>query len=244
MYLDAHTHLYSFGEKLPETLEYMNRERIYVMDCTIHPEDYLWSKKIGSENPLILTGFGIHPWESVNYHENLEQYLPYMKEAPFIGEIGLDFFWVTDASAFEVQRKVCTFLLKESARLGKMANLHTKGAEEEIFTLLRKTDHPKAVIHWYSGPRHVFDRLLDFGCRFTIGVDVHESLQTREMVALLPLDRILAETDGPEAKAWLTGQSGTPQDLLEVIRTIAEIKGLNVEDVQKATYENGMAWLS
>lgn len=244
MYLDAHTHLYSFRENLPEALESMKQKQICVLDCTIHPEDYRWSRNMGADHPLIVTGFGIHPWEAVHYHEDLEQYTPYMEEATFIGEIGLDFFWVTDTSTYDVQRRVCSFLLKESARLGKMVNLHTKGGEEEILRLLRKTDHPKPIVHWFSGPRHVFDAMLDFGCRFTIGVDVHESQQTREMVDLLPMDRILAETDGPEAKAWLTGNSGKPEDLLDVIRAIAEIKKVNPEDVQRATFENGMEWLS
>lgn len=244
MYLDYHTHLYSYGEHLDKALAIMEEKEILALDCTVDLEDYLFSRKISARDPNVLTGFGIHPWKAFNCHEVLEIYDPYVEQAPFIGEIGLDFHWVKEKYTYTHQWKVCDHLLGKSAKMNKMCNLHTKGAEEEVDQLIRKHHHPKPVIHWYSGPRHVFDRMLDYGCRFTIGVDVLTSKRTREMVERLPLERILTETDGMEAKKWLTGEPGFPDDIIKVVQSIARIKESDEESVIRAVWKNGMEWLN
>jgi TatD DNase family protein len=244
MYVDVHNHLYSYGQRLDEALSVIELENILTLDCTIHPEDYDFSKTLASKHPLVVSGFGIHPMEVDRYHADLEAILPQLKEAAFIGEAGLDFFWVKDTSTYAAQRRVFEFLLKKSGELGKMINLHTKGAEEEVAEFIHTANHEKPVIHWYSGPRAAFDQLLALGCYFTIGVDILSSRQTREMVEILPLERILTETDGLDARVWLDGIPGFPGDIIGVVESIAQIKRVDPDIVQAKVYETTMALLN
>ncbi|QSX08841.1 TatD family hydrolase [Alkalibacter rhizosphaerae] len=243
MFVDFHNHLHSYKDRLDEALCFIRKEGILTLDCTIHPEDYAFSRSIGRKSPYVISGFGIHPWEAHRFHENLEELEPMMKEAAFIGEIGLDFHWVTDKATYPAQRAVCDFMIRRSREMGKMCNLHTKGAETEVLALLKKYDHPKAVVHWYSGSRHVFDRLKDFGCCFTIGIDVHTSQQTKEMVEQLPLERILTETDGMETRQWLDGTPGFPEDIIHVVEAVAGIKGIPKEQVVETVYNTTLSLL-
>lgn len=243
MYLDYHTHLYSYGDELEKALEIMENVQITSLDCTVEAEDYEASRRIGRNNPLVITGFGIHPWQAHKHHQVLESFAPLIEEADFIGEVGLDFHWVKEKYKYPCQWKVCDHLIGESAKAYKMCNLHTKGAEEEVCDLILKHRHPKPVIHWYSGPKHVFDKMLDYGCSFTIGIDVSMSRKTMEMVEILPLERILTETDGMEAKAWLMGEPGFPDEIVQVVHAVARIKGLDEETVKRTVWENGMKLL-
>ena len=86
-------------------------------------------------------------------------------------------------------------------KYNKPVILHTKMMEAKIYEILRAYDLDM-VIHWYSCDKYVKE-FIDLGCHFTVGPAIFVDDNVRNMVKLLPLDRILVETDGVEALEWL-----------------------------------------
>lgn len=238
MYIDAHNHLCHYQGLIQEALKQIQEKSILTIDCAINEETYLCSKELAKEQPLVVPCFGIHPMEAHRYHDRLEDFEGYIVESPMIGEIGLDYHWVKDRETYPLQRKVLRYFFQRARQYDKVVNLHTKGAEEEIFLWVKEYRLRSPIIHWYSGPMDIFHRLLDYGCYFTIGVDVGFSDTTKEVLSHLPLDRLLTETDGPTALEWINGEYGYPEFIRGIVEHISQIKRVDPEELKERILEN------
>ena len=144
-----------------------------------------------------------------------------------IGEIGLDFHWVRDASQYPAQKRVFEYFLAAAKEQRKIVNLHTKGAEKEVLDLLEHYGLHRAIVHWYSGPMDILRAMIAAGIYFTIGVEVLFSESIREIAELVPIERILTETDNPGGLKWLNGSPGMPKAIEKIVQVVAEIKGVD-----------------
>jgi TatD DNase family protein len=243
MYIDAHNHLELYQDNIEEALTRISQHKIFTLACSMDEKSYLYAKDIALFNPMVVPCFGIHPWEAHKYHDELDLFDIYIKETPIIGEIGLDYYWVEEKYKHPYQRKVLNYFLQRAQEYDKITNLHTKGAEEEILFLIKKYNLRSPIIHWYSGPLDTLKKLLDYGCYFTVSVDIGYSEITDEMVKLLPMNRILTETDGPTALEWVNGEYAYPDYVKRVVKEIATIKGLDAEQVKDIVYKNYLSFI-
>ncbi len=234
MLIDAHTHIEEFSEKdLDKAIKEINENKILSIDNAMDVEAYIRSKEIAKRSSYIIPTFGIHPWKAKGYEKKLSELIPYIKETPIIGEIGLDFFWIQDKESFEPQRQVFEFFLSEAKRLDKVINIHTKGAEEEILNLLDKYSLNKVIVHWYSGPKDVLVKMIDRGYYFTLGVELHYSDIIKDIASIIPLDKMLVETDGPGGEQWLSGNIGMPILIKKVMEDLCQLKKLSFKEIEE-----------
>jgi TatD DNase family protein len=238
MLVDAHAHMDQYCEDIESALAEIRQMQVLTTAVSMDVESYQCARSLARKEPLITPGFGIHPWNASKYVGSLDQLLPYIAEAPVIGEIGLDYHFVEDASAYPAQREVFDFLLDSASRLGKPVNLHTKGAEREVVDRIAAHAGMSAVVHWYSGPMAEMDRLLDLGAYFTVGVAVLRSSEVDEIARRIPPERILTETDNPGAWSWLTGTPGYPRLLPQVLDRLAQLRAVARDDLVKTIAEN------
>lgn len=238
MYIDAHTHLDFFDDKIDNAINEINRYKILSISSAMDVESYKKNKEFSQKSQYIKSTFGIHPWKAAEYKGNLEDLIPYIEESELIGEIGLDFFWVEDKSTYETQRKIFNFILEESIKRNKVVTIHTKGAEEEIYNILKSHSYNKVIIHWFSGEIKTLEKFIELGCYFTISVDVGYSKLTEEILSRIPIDRLLVETDGPTALEWVNGKWGYPRAIIDVIKKVAEIKELSTNEISKIIENN------
>lgn len=240
MYIDAHNHLDLYGDNLDNALNMIKQHNIVTLGCSMDVETYLFVKEIRKSNPLIIPCFGIHPWRAHENYKNLDRFEEYIKEAKVIGEIGLDYHWVLEREKYPYMRQVFDYFLDKSSEYNKLTNIHTKGAELEILSSIRKYDLRTPIIHWYSGALDILKKYLDFGCYFTISVDLGHSKLTEEIVKILPLDRLLTETDGPTSLEWVNGEYGYPLEVKKIIKQISFIKKLPYDEVKHEIAKNFM----
>jgi TatD DNase family protein len=238
MYIDAHTHLDFFSNKIDDAINEINNFKILTITNGMDIESYLRNKEYSQRSPYIKATFGIHPCKAAEYKGELQDLIPYIEGSELIGEIGLDFFWVEDKSTYETQRRIFNFILEEGIKRNKVISIHTKGAEEEIYNILKRHSYSKVIIHWYSGDIKTLDKFIELGCYFTVSVDVGYSKLTEEILARIPIDRLLVETDGPTALEWVNGDYGYPRAIMDVIKNVSERKALSTDRLLKIIEEN------
>ncbi|AGX43430.1 TatD family hydrolase [Clostridium saccharobutylicum] len=238
MYIDAHTHLDFFNEKIDDAIYEINNFRILTIANGMDVESYLQNKEYSKRSEYIKATFGIHPWKAAEYIGELKDLIPYIEESEIIGEIGLDFFWVEDKESYESQRKIFNFILDESIKRNKVISIHTKGAEEEIYNILNNYGYNKVIIHWYSGDIKILDKFIELGCYFTVSVDLGYSELSEEILSRIPINRLLVETDGPTALEWVNGEYGYPSAIIDVVKKIAERKALSIDALSKIIQDN------
>jgi len=242
MLIDAHVHVDRFemeGEgALASALDEINSRKIFTISNSMDLPSYERNRQIAEECEYILPIFGIHPWNASQYVDRLGDLDDAIDSSSMIGEIGLDFYFVDDESEYPNQRKVLEYFFAVSKSQNKIVNLHTKGAEKSILDLLKKFDLPRVIIHWYSGPLDVFNKMADMGFYFTIGIEALYSEHIQAIARTVPSDQLLTETDNPGGPKGFIGGSGTPRLIEDVVDKVAELRNAKREEIISLVQSN------
>lgn len=240
MYIDFHNHLdFYTNETINKAINIINNEEIKIIACSMDEKSYIKNLEISNKSKYIIPTFGLHPWKVDKGIYNLEKIDKYIRTTPLIGEVGLDFHWIEDKSTYENQIKVFKYFLECAKKYKKYINVHTKGAEELVLDLIKKYDvSNQTIIHWYSGDKDTLLKLIDLKCYFTASVDLYSNTKTKEIIKEIPINKLLAETDGPTALEWVNGVYGMPNEIKNVYKHICKVKGVDLEDFKFSCKEN------
>lgn len=242
MLIDAHAHLDGYDElgraALEAALEEIESHRIVTIANSMDPASYRRNLELAARSKRIIPIFGIHPWNAHKLAGSLADLDREMDESPLYGEVGLDHFFVKDASRYPAQEKVFRFFLDAARERGKAVIIHTKGAEAEALAVLDEFRLPRVIIHWYSGPIEVFRELAARGCYFTVGSEVIRSKHIQTIASEIALDRLLTESDNPGGPKSVTGRPGTPLIIRDVLVSLSKARGMAEEGVERAIQEN------
>ena len=158
-----------------------------------------------------------------------------------IGEIGLDYYWNKDNK--ELQKEVFIKQIDIANRLELPIVIHNRDAYVDTINLLK--EHPvvkKGIFHCCQLNQELIkDALkLDFYISFS-GNITFKNAKSEDVVSLVPMDRILIETDSPYLSPEpYRGTRNTSINVKYVAEKISSIKGLSLEEVANATYKNAM----
>ena len=158
-----------------------------------------------------------------------------------LGEIGLDYHY--DFSPRDVQQAVFRSQIGLARARRLPIVIHTREADDDTFRILaeEKAAEVPVILHCFTGDRDVARRALDAGYSLSLAgiVTFPRALELQEVARLVPLDRLLVETDSPYlAPAPHRGKRNEPAHVARVAEVIAELKGLARDDVASATAEN------
>jgi TatD DNase family protein len=240
MLIDAHCHLDRYGENLAYALQQIKEHEIFTITNSMDLPSYKQNLKIAATSDLILPVFGIHPWNASRYVGCLGDLDGPITESPMIGEIGLDYYFVNETSRYDDQRKVFEHFLRAAGSQRKIVTVHTKGAEGEALQILEEHNAERVIIHWYSGPWHILEAMIERRFYFTVGVEVLFSQHIQDIARYLPAELILTETDNPGGNKSFTGAVGTPSLIKDVIGKLAEIRETSDHAIIGAVQNNLM----
>jgi TatD DNase family protein len=185
---------------------------------------------------------GIHPTEF--FDQSLDAVLDTIRanasDCVAVGEVGLDYWHKLvrkDAAQRDRQKEFYVSQLRLASEFDLPVSIHSRGAWGDCLDLASRHGPGKGVFHWYSGPLDVLDGVLDSGYLVSCTPAVEVSAELRAAMAKAPLERILVETDSPVWIKALSRQS-EPADVLLTLRHLSELKGLPMEDVERATTRN------
>jgi TatD DNase family protein len=192
---------------------------------------------------------GIHPHHAREFRDADEPALRALLLEPEVGaagECGLDYF--RNYSPHEDQERVFRLQLELAAETGRPVFLHQRDGHDAFTAILREY-RPRltaGVAHCFTGDERELRDYLDLD--LSIGVtgwicDERRGLHLRELVRLIPLDRLMLETDAPyllprDLRPKPSGRRNEPKYLPHILRTVAACRGDAPETLAAATTRN------
>ena len=158
-----------------------------------------------------------------------------------IGEIGLDYHY--DHSPRKLQKHWFREQIRMAVKIGKPVIVHCRDAGEDVFSILEEERvwRVGGVVHCFTGDAELARKFLGLDLHLGVAgpITFENSDELRSVFADVPIERILVETDSP----YLTpppnrGKRNEPAYTVQVAEKLAEIKGLTLEDVARATSVN------
>ena len=248
MFIDSHAHLDDERfdgdrEQLIESFKENNIDMVINIGADLNSSRA--SVELAKEYKNIYAAVGVHPHDAQyvdsDYIEQLKD-LSKKDKVVAIGEIGLDYYY--DNSPRDIQRRVFIEQLELAKELNLPVVIHTRDAAQETFDILKEATADgklTGVLHCYSGSVEMALEYIKLGFHISLGgpVTFKKAKTPKEVAAAVPLDRLLIETDCP----YLTpepyrGKRNDPTFVRYTAETIAEVRGISVEELAKATSEN------
>ncbi len=209
------------------------------------PPDLESAIRLAERYEFVYATAGIHPEHAPKTTDADFQKLADVVRHPKcvgVGEIGLDYYWKPyDA---ELQARVFVEQLRIAAEARKPISIHTRDAWGDTMKLLRKHWAPTGlpcVMHCFTGNPIEAQQALDLGfCLSFSGVVTYPKATTvQESAKMAPLDRILVETDCPYLPPVpYRGKRNEPSYIVHTAEKLAELRGITVEEVARATSRN------
>jgi TatD DNase family protein len=156
-----------------------------------------------------------------------------------VGEIGLDYHY--DYAPRQVQQQVFREQIRMARRRGLPVVIHTREAEDDTFRILAEEPPGDGVFHCFTGDRAMARRALDIGFHLSLAgiVTFPRALELKEVARLVPLDRLLIETDSPFlAPVPHRGKRNEPAFVTRVAEVLGELRGIAPEAIGEAARAN------
>ena len=193
--------------------------------------------------PWLYASVGSHPDSADEVNEEvIEEYRKLCKLSPkvkAIGEIGLDYYY--EDIPREVQQKAFRMQMALAKELDMPVIIHEREAHNDGMAIVKEFPTVKGVFHCYSGSAEMARQLVNMGwyIGFTGVLTFKNARKAVETAASIPLDRIVLETDCPfMAPEPYRGKRNHPGYLYRMAEKLAEIRGISLEEVHTATFEN------
>ena len=154
-----------------------------------------------------------------------------------IGEVGLDYWVVKEESQREVQREIFKRFIDVAVEVDLPLNVHSRSAGRFAVTVLLEQGARNVQLHAFDGKAALALQAAEAGFLFSIPPSVIRSRQKQKLVKRLPLSSLLVETDSP-VLGPLSEERNEPANAVIVVDAIAELKGLNRNEVLQIVYQN------
>ncbi len=194
--------------------------------------------------PWLYAAVGSHPDVADEVNEAvIEEYRMLCKQNPkvrAIGEIGLDYHY--EDIPRELQQRAFRMQMALASELGLPAIVHERDAHADGMQIVSEFPMVTGVFHCYSGSLEMAKWLIERGwyIGFTGVLTFKNAKKAVEVAANIPLERLVLETDCPYmAPEPFRGKRNHPGFLFRMAERLAEIRGMDVAEIQQITTENG-----
>jgi len=196
---------------------------------------------------------GIHPMCVPAAHENdladLETHIEHAQADPrfvAIGEIGLDFFLpeLREPAMRAKQEAFYAAQLDLAIKYALPVLLHVRRSQDILLKHLRSRPRIGGIGHAFNGSFQQAEHFIGQGFALGFGgaMTFTRALQIRRLATRLPIESLVLETDAPDIPpAWLeTGARNEPAHLPRIAQTLADLRGMPLDDVVRQTGENAL----
>jgi len=220
-----------------------------IITAGINPETNRKALELSKKYDIVQCSLGIYPRSALKreieddiFPLKLEEF-DVLEEIKFIksnkdnltaiGEIGLDFN--NDKDKEQINDFQGMVKLAESIK--KPVIVHSRKAEQESVDILESSKLKKVIMHCFMGKKKLVKRIEDNGWYFSIPPIIIRSQQFQDIVRSVPLSQLFTESDAPYLSPYKEKRN-EPSFITETIKKIAEIKGMDEQEVVNNIYMN------
>ena len=257
MFVDTHCHIDSYESHSGETFDSLlarlphdSDTNVELPEAFIHvacdPADFERGRELSEKYPNVYAAYGIHPeyveTETAEDEARLLEYLAHPK-CRACGEFGLDYHYGAETKAAQV--KLFERHLQLGLDSGKPLVLHLREADDDALAVLKSASlHGHRLhVHCFTGTPEFCDNLLQLDATVYVGftgiITFKNAQNIRDAANLVPLDRMLLETDSPYmAPIPYRGKPCHSGYIPYIAQKLAEIKNVPVEELYRHCREN------
>lgn len=246
MYIDSHCHLDfpELKENIAIYLDTMRKNQVtHALVVSVCLEDWGGLIELVDQHAQLWASVGVHPcYDNVPEptYDDLYSRAQHAKVIA-IGETGLDYYRLTEP--LDWQRDRFRLHLQVSQETGLPSIIHTRASIDDTFAIMHEMDAGQVggVMHCFGEDWDAAKKALDLGFYISLSgiVTFKNATQLHEVAQKLPLDRLLIETDSPYlAPVPYRGKTNHPALVVHVAECIAQLRGINAEDIAKHSTHN------
>ena len=204
------------------------------------------SVQYSKENDFIYAAIGLHPSnlpktkeEICTQIQELKQIAINNKKVVAIGEIGLDYYWNKDNK--QLQKYAFIKQIELAQELNLPIIIHTRDAIDDTINIIRNNIKISGVLHCCPFNKELVKHGLEHGLYIAFGgtSTFKNAKNADEIINMVPLDKILVETDSPYLSPEpLRGKRNDSRNLKYIIKKLANTKKISEEKMAEITYNN------
>jgi len=260
-YIDVHAHLNfaAFDADREEVISRAREARVAVINVGTQADTSKKAVELAEKHDHMWAIVGLHPIHtSKSYHDmqelgeggqeftsrgetlNSAIYRELLRHPKVVGlgECGLDYYRL-DADTAKKQKEAFITQIELANEAKKPLMLHIRQAYADAHDILKAHATVPANVHFFAGTWDEAKKFLDLGCTLSFTGAITFAKNYEEVVRNVPLDRVLSETDCPYvAPTPFRGKRNEPLYVREVVKRIAQIKGIEHDMVRKAICDN------
>lgn len=247
-YFDTHAH-YDSGKFNADRDEVLRAVHDSGVALVVDPGDSgVTSERavaLAQAHDFVYAAVGWHPEEADSWTDSSLAHIRALAAQPkvcAIGEIGLDYYWPENPDR-DLQKKCFRDHMALAQELGLPVIVHDREAHQDAMAIVREFPQVRGVFHCYSGAVEDAKMLVRLGwsLSFTGVITFKNARKAPEVIAALPEDRIMIETDSPYlAPVPNRGKRNDSRNLIYIRDRIAEIRGTTPEHVEEFTTRNAL----
>lgn len=237
-WVDFHCHVDLYKDHAALIAE-CDRERVATLAVTTTPKAWLRNRELAARSDHVRVALGLHPQLVGERESELPLLEHYLRDARYVGEIGLD-AGPRYYRSFPAQERVFVRILRACAdQGGKVLTVHSVRAVGKVLGHVERElspDRSRVVLHWFTGTAAESRHAVTLGCYFSVNSEMLRSPKHRQLVAGLPADRLLTETDGPFVE--VEGRPMRPSDVAQTVAELAALRGVTIESMEGTILDN------
>lgn len=236
--IDFHCHLDLYPDHAAVVAE-CDRLKVFTLAVTTTPRAWPRNHDLAAATKYVRAALGLHPQLVKDRAHELPIWRDYLPSARYVGEVGLDAGPAYYAS-FGAQKAVFETILRDcAAQGGKILTIHSVRSVKAVLDMVEEllpAARGTTVLHWFTGTKAEATRAAKLGMHFSINREMLRNERHRAMVASLPLDRLLTETDGPFTK--IDGREAWPRDVAMTVDELARLRSLPASELAEVVVDN------
>lgn len=234
--IDFHCHLDLYANAI-SLLPEVNHRNMFTLAVTTSPQAWTVTSKIFAKFQHIAVGIGFHPELITDRLNEMPLMLQTIKKEKYIGEIGID-GTVRNSSSIDIQLDAFRNIMHECGKnRTHVMSIHSRAAVSKVLDVLEKrNEYAFPILHWFTGTQSELHRAIDLGCWFSINPAMIKHSKGMKLVAQIPLERILPETDGPFTE--IDGKSAMPWDAIRICEKLSVLHHKSKNEVETILCNN------
>jgi TatD DNase family protein len=236
--VDFHCHLDLYPDH-QAAIDQCERDAVYTLAVTTTPKAWERNNKLASTTKYVRAALGLHPQLVESRSDEIALWKELVSETRYVGEVGLDsgprYF-----RSLELQKQVFGEILSRCEELGdRILTVHSVRSVKAVTDMIEArlpSTRGRVVMHWFTGSASELRRAIELGFYFSINHSMLDDDRRRALVASIPIDRLLTETDGPFTQIF--GRASRPSDVSGTVIELGRTFGIEAPAMARQITEN------